>query len=198
MNESNSFSISAGTKFPTGTTDKAVDSTYSLPMPYQTGLGTTDLVVGAAWNFKTWNVSAGYQTVLNHDNKNTFLRSRFPGDADAAGYFESNLLERGDDALLRIEKQFHIKKFMVTPGLLGIYRLTEDEITDDTGTQVAVEGSDGLTMNITATAAYAVSNRFGLQLMFGAPAVVRDVRPDGLTRSLVLNLGFRYNFNFSN
>ena len=86
---------------------------------------------------------------------------------------------------------------MVAPGLLGIYRLTEDEITDDTGTQVAVEGSDGLTMNITATAAYAVSNRFGLQLMFGAPAVVRDVRPDGLTRSLVLNLGFRYNFNFS-
>lgn len=196
-NASNSFSFSAGMKLPTGTTDEASDNTYSLPMPYQTGLGTTDLVVGAAWNYKTWNVSAGYQTVLNHDNKNTFLRSRYPGDSDAAGYFESNLLERGDDALLRIEKQFHIKKFMITPGLLGIYRLTEDKITDETGKQVAVKGSDGITLNITATAAYAVSNRFDLQLMFGAPAVVRDVRPDGLTRSLVLNLGFRYNFNFS-
>ena len=197
-NESTSFSFSAGTKLPTGSTDEASGNTSSLPMPYQTGLGTTDLVVGAAWNYRTWNVSAGYQTVLNHDNKNTFLRSRYPGDTDAAGYFESNLLERGDDALLRIERRFHIKKFMITPGLLGIYRLTEDKITDDTGTQEAVKGSDGLTLNITTTAAYAVSNRFDLQLMFGAPALVRDVRPDGLTRSLVLNLGFRYNFNFSN
>lgn len=192
-----SFSVSAGMKLPTGTTDAASGLPGSLPMPYQTGLGTTDLILGASWIFKTWNVSAGYQKVLNHDNQNTFLKHSTTVNPDLEPYYNSNLLERGDDALLRLEKQFKFRNLVVTPGVLAIFRLMKDRITGFSGQQVALNGSEGLTLNITASAAYVLSERFDLQLMAGAPAVVREVRADGLTRSLVLNLGFRYNFNFS-
>ncbi|MDQ3051561.1 MAG: transporter [Bacteroidota bacterium] len=191
------FSVSAGMKIPTGSTDAGSDNLTSLPMPYQTGLGTTDLILGASWRYKTWNVSAGYQKVLNHDNQNTFLKPANPVDPRILSYFDSNNLERGDDALLRLEKQYKFRNLVVTPGVLAIFRLTEDKITDTTEKQVALNGSDGITLNITASATYILSNRFDLLLMAGAPAVVRDVRADGLTRSFVVNVGFRYNFNFS-
>ncbi len=189
------FSVTAGLKLPTGTTNATNKNDFVLPMPYQTGLGTTDLILGTSLHFYNWNVGAGYQKVLNHNNKNTFLYPITIAPIEDA-YFESNLLRRGNDALLRAEYLFKFKKINVAPGILALYRLQKDNILNISGERMDLEGSDGLTLNITASANYSINKKIKLNLLFGAPAIVRKVRPDGLTRSMVLNFGINYNFNF--
>ena len=72
--------------------------------------------------------------------------------------------------------------------------LDQDTRLDSTGTRMAVEGSDGLTLNLTIDARYRLNDAWTLELAYGSPMVVRDERPDGLTRSLVLNLALAYRF----
>lgn len=62
-------------------------------------------------------------------------------------------------------------------------------------TRAKVEGSEGLTLNLTLDAAYALSDHWQIDsLAFGSPLITREERPDGLTRSMVLNTGLRYSF----
>ncbi len=187
---------SIGIKAPTGSTDadNVNNSSYALPMPYQTGLGTTDLILGSSVSFFNWNAGIGFQGVLKNENKNTFAHFRYINGPDADKYFESNKLNRGNDVLIRIERIFASAKWTFTPGVLAIYRLMEDEITNAEEKIVAVMGSDGLTLNITGMVNYAISNKVSSTLILGAPLIVRENRPDGLTRSFVCNLGIQYNF----
>ncbi len=165
-----------------------------LPMPYQTSLGTNDLVLGTSLEYNRWYFGIGYQHVLENKNKNGFLKIKWSDYADAQKYFESNLLDRGDDALLRIERIFNIKKFSCTAGLIGIYRIQEDKINDFQNEVINVNGSDGLTLNLTGSTQYNFSQSFSLNISFGTPLIVREVRPDGLTRKLVLNTSLNYSF----
>ena len=165
-----------------------------LPMPYQTSLGTNDLVLGTSLEYKRWYFGIGYQHVLVNKNKNGFLRIKWSDYADAQKYFESNLLDRGDDALLRIERIFNIKKFSCTAGLIGIYRMQKDKISNFQNEEIDVNGSDGLTLNLTGSTQYNFSQKFSLNISFGMPLIVREVRPDGLTRKLVLNTSLNYIF----
>jgi len=190
--ENSQMTITVGTKLPTGITDKSKNE-ISQPMPYQTGLGTTDLILGASYQCNKWKFSSGYQMVISNKNENHFLHSA-ANSSDANKYFESNLLARGDDALLRAERNFTLHKLKLSAGLLAIYRLQKDKITDSIGTQVALKGSDGLTLNITIGVQYDFSNQSGLSILFGTPAVVRDVRADGLTRKLVLTVAGQFRF----
>lgn len=190
--DNQSFTGTLGFKIPTGTTDYS-ENGIPLAMPYQTGLGTFDLIIGFTYQYKKWRLGAGYQMVLDNNNKN-----RFPTDTSIhpfeANYFISNLLDRGDDALLRLERTFTVKKFNFMVGVLGIYRLQKDKIVDRSGAVVALVGSDGITLNATAGINYTITKRFGVNFIFGAPLVVRDVRADGLTRSSVGTLGLAYRF----
>lgn len=190
--ENSNLTIIVGTKLPTGTTDKSADN-ISLPMPYQTGLGTTDLILGAAYQYKKWKLSSGYQKVLSNKNENRFLHSA-TNSVDANKYFESNMLERGDDALLRIERNFAIHKIKLSVGLLGIYRLQQDKITDSSGTQFALKGSDGLTLNLTGNVQYDFTKHSGVSFLFGTPLAVRSTRADGLTRKLVVTIAYLFRF----
>lgn len=190
--ENSNLTVTAGAKLPTGTTDKIKDN-VSLPMPYQTGLGTTDLILGASYQYKKWKFSSGFQKVLHNKNENHFLHS-INNSTDANKYFESNLLDRGDDALLRIERNFTLHKIKFSAGLLAIYRLQKDKITNASGTQVALKGSAGLTLNVTGSVQYDFSKSSGVSLLFGTPSVVRDVRADGLTRKLVVTASYQYRF----
>ncbi len=186
------LSITAGAKLPTGTTGKSKNG-ISLPMPYQTGLGTTDLILGLSYRYQKWNIGVGYQKVLRNGNKNKFLHS-----SDSIGvqndYFESNLLNRGDDALLRIERNFDLKKIKITAGLLTIYRLQKDKITDVSINEIALSGSDGVTLNVTGNFLYNFSKHSGVNFLFGAPVMVRKTRADGLTRGVVLSASYLFRF----
>jgi hypothetical protein len=59
---------------------------------------------------------------------------------------------------------------------------------------VEVDGSEGLTLNATVDARYRINERWAIELAYGSPLIVREERPDGLTRSMVLNVGLRYAF----
>ncbi len=186
--------LSLGGKLGTGKTGLDEEG-LPLPMPYQPGLGTHDLLVGAAWQYGTWHVGLGYQHVLSHENENGFSHGAWSFDDAALAYFESAGLERANDAILRAEKTFTFDKFRFTPGILAIYRTGEDKVAiGDEGILRPVTGSDGLTLNITASLHYNLSGRAAIILQGGSPAVVRDNRPDGLTRSLAANLKFTYGF----
>ena len=96
--------------------------------------------------------------------------------------------------VLRAQRAFRLGKVAITPGLLGIYRINEDSIVDETYTRVSVEGSSGLTLNLTANVDVPLGDRTALGLVYGSPLVVRDVRPDGLTRSMVVGATVRWRF----
>ncbi len=57
-----------------------------------------------------------------------------------------------------------------------------------------IDGSQGLTLNGNAFFDYEINKKNALQLNVGAPFVVRDARPDGLTRGLVINFEYRIKF----
>lgn len=170
-----------------------------LPMPYQTSLGTTDLLLGLNYKWKRISAAIAYQHVLSQGNKNGFLHSAWSTSADstaASGYFESYQLERANDAVVRVQYAFPIGKLSLQPGLLGILHLAED--TRGTGGEasqhITIDKSAGLTLNLTVDARYKASDTWSIEAAFGSPLVVREVRPDGLTRSAVLNVGVRVGF----
>ena len=57
-----------------------------------------------------------------------------------------------------------------------------------------IEGSQGLTLNWNLYLDYELNNDQALQLNVGSPFIVRDTRPDGLTRSFVASLEYRIKF----
>jgi len=175
-----------------------------LPMPYQVGLGTTDLLLGAQYRHRRWTGTLGYQHVLNQDNQSVFTHSAWGNDPEAKKYFESFALERANDAVVRIQYAFPIKRLTLQPGLLGIYHLGLDSrLEEQEGSSIwyplplvraEIAGSDGLTLNLTADARYKLNDAWALEASFGSPVIVREVRPDGLTRSMVMNVGVRFAF----
>ena len=187
-----------GVKFPANDANAKAND-LPLPMPYQTGLGTTDLLFGLNYRFKRITAAIAYQHVLSQGNANGFLHSTWNGSADSAsasGYFESYTLERANDAVLRAQYAIPIGKLAVQPGLLAIVHLADDTrgIGEGTTQRITIENSAGLTLNLTVDARYSLTGTWTLEAAYGSPLVTREVRPDGLTRSMVLNLGLRFAF----
>jgi hypothetical protein len=77
---------------------------------------------------------------------------------------------------------------------LPIYHLSNDKYTNNLGIENEIKGSQGLTLNGNAYLDYEINNKNALQLNVGMPFVVRDARPDGLTRSFVVNLEYKVKF----
>lgn len=191
-----------GLKLPANTADATVNN-RPLPMPYQTSLGTTDLLFGVNYRFHRFNTALAFQLPLDQGNANQFTHAAWLLEPAARGYFESAFLERAPDAVLRFQYRLPFGKFAMQPGLLAIQHLGQDTrleaMPDPTGmpvmpTRVEVEGSEGLTLNLTLDAAYALTDHWQIELAFGSPLITREERPDGLTRSMVLNTGLRYSF----
>ena len=172
--------LTLGTRLPTGTTNAVYTPTASLPMPYQTGLGTTDLVVGVSSTYDRWSIALGYQRVLANNNLNTYVDQ-------GLGYFTSKDYQRGDDAILRVGRAIPIADIDLVPSVLAIYRVQQDRVMGE-----RVEGSDGLTLNLALAASTSIADRMNLRLDAAAPVIVRKVRADGLTRALVVSLGLTY------
>jgi hypothetical protein len=172
--------LTLGTRLPTGTTNAVYTATASLPMPYQTGLGTTDLVVGVSSTFDRWSVALGYQRVLANNNLNTYVDQ-------GLDYFTSKDYQRGDDAILRIGRAIPIADIDLVPSVLAIYRVQQDRVMGE-----RVEGSDGLTLNLALAASASIADRMNLRFDVAAPVIVRKVRADGLTRALVVSLSLAY------
>lgn len=157
-----------------------------LPMQYQSSLGTFDAVASVALYAGRWSLTAGYQQPLSGDNGSRFDPAQWQyGLADV--YPESNRFRRSADIIAKAGYRLQYnRRWAFTPGMLGIYHVKEDSYYDVMTGQVApLKGSKGLTLNLVFNAVYSGA-KWSAGLTVGRPVVVRDIRPDGLTRSIVL------------
>ncbi|WP_276500352.1 hypothetical protein [Terrimonas pollutisoli] len=166
-----------------------------LPMPYQTSLGTIDLVLALNYNRKNFGATLALQQPLKANNENKFLPGDYPATPLTLKYWPTNEFERRGDIVGRVSYSFHTgERFSIRPSLLGIYHLGNDSYADDNKTRRKIYNSPGLTLNGNVFVDCRLKNGNGFELSIGAPFVVRDQRPDGLTRSFVTSLEYQFSF----
>jgi len=187
------LSVTLGTKIPL-TDGNKIKNGGNLPMDYQTSLGAFDLIVGAGYQIKKLQLVAALQQPLTQNN-NQFVAENYPVNSPLRNFHTTKDFKRSGDVLFRVSYPFKITdKLQITPGLLNIYHLSNDQFTDTFGTEREIEGSKGLTVNGNLFFDYNLNEVHALQLSLGAPFAVRDVRPDGLTRSFIANLEYSFKF----
>ncbi len=184
-----------GTKVPLNQSNLKIGS-KSLPMQYQSSLGTIDLITGVSLVNNNWQFSAGWQQPLSGRNRNNFLPVYW-NTTEAYKYSPSNDFDRKGDVLLRSAYLMQTnKRLSFNLGLLGIYHLAEDTYVDanTSSKPIAIKGSQGLTLNATIAGWWKINGKVNIGLTGGVPLIVREVRPDGLTRSFVLAPEVIFNF----
>ena len=188
--------VSVGGKVATNKSDKDVDG-YPLPMYYQTSLGSYDFITGISVISRNWLFATGIQHPFNK-NDNQFLWTAWQGGPEDIAYIQkysnSKELQRGTDVMLRVERNFRFSQWNFTLGLLPIYRINHDEITDGNGKRIQPDGTTGLALSGIFTTGYSIDVRSGIKLLIGHKIVQRDENPDGLTRELVTSLSYYYRF----
>ena len=184
--------LTGGIKIPlTAANDK--EKNVILPMAYQPSLGTFDLLLGTAWTFRQKiDINAALQLPVINANNNQYLRQ--PGDDKD---FEStNGFQRKADALLRIGYLLATSnhKWTFKPNALAIIHLGEDSYLNSAAQRLSIDGSPGLTLNLNVQGNYMLSERKSIGFSVATPAIVRDSRPDGLTRSLTVGVNYQFSF----
>ncbi len=196
------INFSLGTKIPTNHANAERVDGVSLPMYYQTSLGTYDFVAGISLITRKWLLATGYQQVVADVNNNDFSWApwRPLGLFDEATvYHPSKDFERGNDVMFRIERNFRFSKFNVFIGLLDILRLNEDKaISPVTSEKVIVENDRG-TSNGHATTllwggGYNFNTNNSIKLLIGNRLIKRQINIDGLSRELVISTGYILKF----
>ena len=174
--------LSNGNQTPSG---------IALPMDYQSSLGTFDMFVGTNLSLEKWDFNAVVQVPLTQ-NENTYFN-----ELNASNDFPStNQFNRKADALFRTTYRFETsnQKFNFKPSVLFIYHLGDDSFTNLAGKSQAIVGSEGLTINMNFATTYNVNDISSIELSLAAPALIRDVRPDGLTRGFVAGVSYKVIF----
>jgi len=182
-----------GAKIPLSKANKTFDN-LPLPMDYQASLGTFDLIFGVGYEIKKFQFVVAIQQPLTQ-NDNQFIASTYPINSKLRAFQSTNKFERSGDILLRISYPIKVNsKLKLTPSILPIYHLTNDKYTDEFNVKREIKGSQGLTLNGNAYLDYEINNQNSIQLNVGMPFVVRDARPDGLTRGFIANLEYKIKF----
>lgn len=189
----NKATFTLGVKIPLSDANRMEEGS-ALPMDYQSSLGTFDLLVGFGYKIKRLHLVAALQQPLTQNN-NSFFAEDYPLGSPLRDFQSTNQYKRSGDIILRASYPIDLgQKFRLTPGLLPIYHLANDKYTDMNGVELEIEGSQGLTLNWNLYLDYDLDQKQALQFSAGAPFIVRDVRPDGLTRSFVASLEYRFRF----
>jgi hypothetical protein len=193
--ENSDVNFSIGTKIPTNSSDKETGG-RPLPMYYQTSLGTYDVISGISYITRSWLFATGIQVPLN-ENDNQFLWGAWKGTEEEAyvnRYSKAKELKRGTDVMIRIERNFRFSRWNFTAGLLPIYRITRDEITNPAGMRFKPDNARGLALSAIVTAGYSFNVQSGVKVLLGHKLVQRDENPDGLTRELVSTISYFHRF----
>lgn len=185
------WSALLGFKFPFTASNLKING-YSLPLDYQSSLGTIDVFVGTNYRYKKWNFNLAIQLPVINLNKNSYF-SEYAGTDD---FPSTNLFQRQPDALIRTTYMIQTlnKRISFKPNLLFIYHLGEDSFENIFGQREHIKGSDGLTINGNLLTSYKLTGQSRIELSLAAPFVVRTIRADGLTRSFVAGLQYQYSF----
>lgn len=193
---SSKVTVSMGAKIPLMQADRSEDG-LPLPMDYQSSLGTLDFLGSISYAANNWFVAIGAQIPLEQNN-NQFVADLYPSDSPLSEFQSTNLFQRSADLILRVSRSFQVNEsFTITPGLLPIYHLEEDQYTNTDGIVdevVSIDGSDGLTLNANVFFNYDLKSNNALEFSIGFPFIVREARPDGLTRSFVFGVNYSKEF----
>ena len=182
-----------GAKVPFSLANRSLND-LPLPMDYQSSLGTFDLIFGVGYQIKRLQFVAAIQQPITQ-NDNQFLASSYPLNSELSVFQSTNKFKRSGDVLLRISYPINLSKnFKLTPSILPIYHLSNDKYTDELNMEREIAGSQGLTLNGNLYLDYKINKMMGLQLNVGSPFIVRESRPDGLTRSFIANLEYKIKF----
>ncbi len=185
------WSTLLGIKIPfTGSNDKI--NNFSLPLDYQSSLGTYDLFLGTDFKYKKWNFNTAFQIPIINSNANSY----FDEYSASNDFPTTNLFERKSDVLFRSMYTFQSKNQKLTykPNLLFIYHLGNDTYEDIFGNRQEIKNSEGLTINANYIANYKLNETNSLEASVAFPIVFREIRPDGLTRSATLGISYKYAF----
>ena len=171
-----SLGASIGAKFATGE-----DNADNLPMAYQSGLGSNDILFALNYTYQNIGFGVGYQ--LSGGRNNNVIK-----------------LERGDDLLVRATYNLLLDKFSITPQLLFIKRLAKSSIVDtssmtSTESFIDVDNSDQSQLNFLTIVQYQINKNYSLLADFAIPFIKREVNVDGLTRSFSASVGIQLNIN---
>jgi len=194
LKKTENLSLNLGLKLATGATNlNAGNSPTTLPMPYQTGLGTYDFILGVNYfHQQKWLFAAGIQVPVYQLNNNNFDTSFYSSNSDAYQYFSSSGLMRQPDVVFRAEKIFKFKeKYALQAGFIPIYHLGNDRQSLQ-AKESEIENSGGLTLNLSIALKAKLHRNWELNARFASPMMVREVRPDGLTRQMVMGLELKY------
>lgn len=184
--------LTIGAKIPMSNGNVEKDD-LPLPMDFQASLGTFDLIIGLGYEIENIQFVAALQQPITQ-NKNEFLSDSYPTNSEFNTYQSTYNYVRSGDVLLRVSYPLNLgENFKITPSILPIYHLSNDKYTI-AGVEKEILGSQGFTFNGNVYFDYAIDSKNSLQLNAAAPLVVRDARPDGLTRSFVLNLEYSIRF----
>jgi hypothetical protein len=192
----NRLSFLSGIKIPLSYSNDKNKEGKPLPLDYQSSIGTYDFITGVNYIAREkWELNAGIQIPVIQKNKNTFFPDEY-SDPLIDNFSATNNFKRKSDALLRVGHYLLLKKSSVTlkPNILAIYHLGEDSYENRFGQKESITGSNGLTMNAGIMATKRFKNSNQLEIVAAAPFIVRDTRPDGLTRSIVVNVQYSFLF----
>jgi hypothetical protein len=187
-------SFAIGLKLPFDGADISRNGIH-LPMPYQTSLGTTDLVLAINYSRKNFGATLAVQQPLKPINENKFLPGDYPSQPLTLKYWPTNEFSRKGDIVGRVSYNFKTReRVSIRPSLLGIYHEANDTYLDNNKVRRAIFNSRGLTLNANVFVDYRLNKGSGFEFSLGTPFVIRDQRPDGLTRSFVASLEYQFSF----
>ncbi len=190
---SQKLTLTGGVKVPLMKADRDQDG-IPLPMDYQSSLGTLDLIAGTRYQTEKWQWALAVQIPLQQ-NDNVFLPGQFPAGSLVNDIQATDAFQRQADIMLHVSRTIPMSdKITFTPGLLPIYHVAEDEYTGNDGFQYSIDGSDGLTLNGTVFINVDIGSSGNFEFDLGFPFIVREARPDGLTRSFVFGVSYSYGF----
>lgn len=196
INSANSLNFIGGVKIPLSSGNDKNAAGKPLPLDYQASIGTYDAIGGVNYIVnRKWEFDAAVQVPVIQENKSTYFPDEYT-DPRTLKFAPTNNFRRKSDLLGRIGYYFNLPKSAIAlkPSLSGIYHVGTDTYENRFGDRIFIDGSQGFTLNgsIVATKTFKNANRF--EIVVGTPFIVRKVRPDGLTRSSVIN--FQYTVAF--
>lgn len=188
-----------GVMFGMTTANGTDNASRPLPMSYQSGLGSTDVMLGFSAQFKEYlNIAVGYQQPIFRYNENDYFRSSYINDPvyNNSDYVISRKLYRNGDVMMRLEGRYATNRIGFSAGPLAIYHLADDLYQDRMGYWNKIDGTQGFTLSGVGN----VFLRFGrygsfkLDVTGSLPFIKRDIRADGLERQYTIMPRFTFFF----
>lgn len=190
------LNLTAGVKIYNQQPNKKSEEGIDMPLYQQTTYGSNDLSFGGSLVTRKWVLAGGYQHALNRITNNFNHEDWEDHELEdvVIVYDPSAGLERGDDIMTRVERNFRLSRFNFYVGGLGLWRVTPDKTLNQAGELRAVPGSTGLALNAVTGAGYQFNTRMGIRLLVSVKLKERDANPDGLARDFVSQFAYIIRF----